>query len=208
MASAWDLIGSSDRIKCTPNPRLAQRGCSKIGGHSQGARKTRAHSTVAAKATHFHRLCFSFLASCLQPFSFKDISPCRTAERHRAISNQARHLSPGQSGGHRIPPAPARTFWQARNETTSDISRLPKKKPGRGTPSRRRTTINMPNTITDRCRETETGHRRRIMRRGLPVRKSGSRPIGYSHTTSCITSWEAPRDVVPRWRASPENSSG
>jgi hypothetical protein len=107
----------------------------------------------------------------LQPFSFKDISSCRTAERHRAISNQARHLSPGQSGGHRIPPAPTRTFWQARKETMSDISRLPKKKPGRGTSSRRRTTINMPNTITDRCRETETGHRRRILRRGLPVRK-------------------------------------
>jgi DNA polymerase I-like protein with 3'-5' exonuclease and polymerase domains len=89
-------------------------------------------------------------------------NPCAGSSwRVRAISNQARHLSPGQSGGHRMPPAPARTFWQARNETTSDISRLPKKKPGPGTSSRRRTTTNTPNTIIDRCRETESGHHRR-----------------------------------------------
>ena len=148
-------------------------------GHSQGPRKTRARSSVATRVTRFHPLWFSFRASCLQPFSFKDIAPCRAVERHHAISNQARHLSPGQSGGRRIPPAPARTFWQARNETTSDISRLPKKKPVPGMLSRRRTTINMPNTITDQCRETETGHRR-----------APSSQIGPP------TDWLQPRDLL------------
>ena len=159
--SHWQSSPSSDRIKRTPNPRLDRERVDQSWGHSQGPRETRAHSTVATEATHFHRLCFSFLASCLQPFSFKDISLCRTAERHRAISNLARHLSPVQSGGHRIPPAPARTFWQARNETTSDILRLPKKKPAPETLSERRTTTSTPNISTGRCRETETGHHRR-----------------------------------------------
>ena len=36
---------------------------------------------------------------------------------------------------------------------------------------------------------------------GLPVHKSGRRPIGYSHATCCIASREAPRHPVPRLRA-------
>jgi hypothetical protein len=54
--------------------------------------------------------------------------------------------------------APSRTVSEARNETTSDISRLPKKKPVPGMSSGRRTTTNTPNTIIDRCSGTEKRH--------------------------------------------------
>jgi hypothetical protein len=60
-----------------------------------------------------------------------------------------------------MPTAPNRTVLEARNETTSDISRWPKKKPGPEMSSGRRTTTNTPNIITDRCLGTEKGHRRR-----------------------------------------------
>ena len=60
-----------------------------------------------------------------------------------------------------MPTAPSWTISEARYETTSDISRLPKRKPGLVILLRRRTTTNTPNTTTDRCLKTETGHRRR-----------------------------------------------
>jgi hypothetical protein len=61
--------------------------------------------------------------------------------------------------------APNRTVPEARNEATSDISRLPRKKPGLATLSQRKTTTNTPNIITDRCPWTESGHRKRRSRR-------------------------------------------
>jgi hypothetical protein len=47
--------------------------------------------------------------------------------------------------------ARTRTVPEARNEATSDISRLPKKKPGPEMSSGRRTITNTLNIITDRC---------------------------------------------------------
>jgi hypothetical protein len=92
------------------------------------------------------------------------ISRCRTAERHRAVSNQA-HL-PAQNDGHRISAAPTRMSRQARNETTSDISRLPKKKPGLVMLWRLKTTTNTPSIIIDRCPGIDTGLRRSLRAMG------------------------------------------
>jgi hypothetical protein len=39
-----------------------------------------------------------------------------------------------------------------------------------------------------------------VVRPGSSLSKA-RRPIGGSHTTSCIASWEAPRGAVPRWCA-------
>src|ERR1700719_3946605 len=83
------------------------------------------------------------------------------AESHRATPNRVRHLFPAQSGGRRMSTAPNRTGPEARNEATSDISRLRKKKLGLATLSRRKPTTNTPNTITDRCPGAEKGHRKR-----------------------------------------------
>jgi hypothetical protein len=134
------------------------RGCSKVVGHSQWPRKSRAHGESPMRASIFTGSASrSSRAACSH--SHSRIGPCRTAERPRAISNRVR--LPGRSAGHRMQTARSRTVSEPRDETTSAISRLPKKKPGLVMLWPRKTITNTRNIITERCPEIETGHRRR-----------------------------------------------
>jgi hypothetical protein len=75
---------------------------------------------------------------------FRPIPPLHRLVCH--LYSPKRAGSTERGGSH--PPAPSCTGIKAPKEATSDISRLSKKKPDRGTSLRRKTTTNTPNTIS------------------------------------------------------------
>src|SRR5205814_646811 len=78
----------------------------------------------------------------------------------RANPDRQRHLLHARGGGHRAPPAPSRGTLKTHKETMSGIWRSPVLKRKSATRSGRRTTINTPNIISDRCAQTQKGRKR------------------------------------------------
>jgi hypothetical protein len=88
-----------------------------------------------------------------------------------------------------MPVPPNQTVLKARNEATSDISSWPRKRSDAATSSRRKTTTNTPNIITDRCPRTDEPHPSRRFRL-VPTHLSNIPRVRCHHTCN-LTSIES-----------------